>query len=232
MDLSSRGDLSEQMDEMSSYEDIRNVFSDLSQVNLVTFGYRPTLTWLSQLNLKPRERIHIVDVGCGRGDMLRQVGKWAVQRNIEVTLTGVDINPYAARVGQEMSTENQVIHWFTGDIFSFRSSEPVDIVISSLFTHHLDDARVVKFLRWMEITATRGWFINDLHRQRMFIGVYRVLSAVMRWHPVVKSDGQISIRRSFRAEDWRDLCRKAQLDLFSIQIKRYSPGRLCVGRIK
>ena len=51
---------------------------------------------------------------------------------------------------------------------------PIDFVVSSLFTHHLSDAMIVRFLRWMEATARRGWLIYDLQRQSCrihFIGL-------------------------------------------------------------
>jgi SAM-dependent methyltransferase len=164
--------------------------------------------------------------------MLRRVREWALRKDIRISLTGVDINPTVIRAGRATSNTNPPIHWFEGDIFSFESPQPIDIVISSFFAHHLDNAGVEKFLRWMERTARRGWFINDLHRRRIYFEMYRILGILCRWHTVVRCDGQVSILRSFRSQEWRDLCRRAQLDLSTIKIKQYSPGRLCVGRIK
>jgi len=36
----------------------------------------------------------------------------------------------------------------------------VDIVVSSLMAHHLEDEEIVALLRWMEATAQVGWFIT------------------------------------------------------------------------
>ena len=48
----------------------------------------------------------------------------------------------------------------------------MDIVVSSLMAHHLEDEEIIALLRWMEATAQLGWFINDLERSawscRMF----------------------------------------------------------------
>jgi hypothetical protein len=38
------------------------------------------------------------------------------------------------------------------------------VIVSSHFAHHLSDADLVRFLRWMEGAARLGWFVNDLHR--------------------------------------------------------------------
>jgi hypothetical protein len=42
------------------------------------------------------------------------------------------------------------IAYHTGDVFALQPERPVDFVVSSLFTHHLRDAEIVKFIRWME----------------------------------------------------------------------------------
>jgi hypothetical protein len=68
------------------------------------------------------------------------------------------------------------IAYHTGDVFALQPERPVDFVVSSLFTHHLRDAEIVKFIRWMEGTAKRGWFINDLHRHPVPFYVFRAMA--------------------------------------------------------
>jgi hypothetical protein len=58
------------------------------------------------------------------------------------------------------------ITYETGDVFALDPARRFDVVVSALFTHHLDDAQLVRFLRWMQATARLGWFVNDLHRHR------------------------------------------------------------------
>jgi len=35
-----------------------------------------------------------------------------------------------------------------------------DFIVSSSFTHHLGDADLVRFIRWMDRYAAHGWFIK------------------------------------------------------------------------
>jgi len=225
-------ELPEWMDEPCSYEDFRACLVDLAKVNRITLAHRPTLQWLGRLIAAPgrRKPLHIVDVGCGGGDMLRAIAKWAKRRGIQVALTGIDLNPYAARAAQEMNPEG--IQWITGDAYSYAPPEGIDIILSSLFTHHLSDPDVERFIAWMENTARCGWFINDLHRMRIDIHIFQTLSKTARWHRFVQHDGPVSIRRSFRIGDWQTLCKAAGVTLDKVQIKKRIPGRLCVGRIK
>ena len=51
------------------------------------------------------------------------------------------------------------IAWRTGDVFNYAPDPPPDFVVTSQFTHHLGDADVVRFLRWLEAHAGRGWVI-------------------------------------------------------------------------
>jgi hypothetical protein len=106
----------------------------------------------------------------------------------------------------------------------------VDVVISSLFTHHLADRDVVRFIRWMEQHARVGWFVNDLSRAPIPYHLFGWFARVMRLHPFVQHDGPVSIARAFRPEDWRGLCAEAGLREDDFQLLSYKPARLCMSR--
>jgi len=225
-------DLPEWMDEPCSYEDFRSCLIDLAQVNRLTFASRPTLHWLDELVAarKSTEPLRIVDVGFGGGDMLRRIARWATRRGIAVQLTGIDLNPHAARAAREFTSANVAIDWITGDAFSY--TEPADVILSSLFTHHLSEPDVVRFLAWMDSVARRGWFINDLVREKTPLQLFTVLSRLARWHRFVRHDGPVSFRRSFREADWQRMLSAAGIPLAAITLQRWTPGRLCVGRLR
>jgi 2-polyprenyl-3-methyl-5-hydroxy-6-metoxy-1,4-benzoquinol methylase len=230
------------MDEPCSYEDFRACLVDLAQVNRLTLASRPTLRFLDDLWRSnpthddesvmsvPPNPLRIVDVGFGGGDMLRRIAHWARQRGIPVQLTGIDLNPYAVRAAREWTPADAGIDWLTGDAFSH--TQPVDVVLSSLFTHHLPEAEIVRFLGWMEGVAQRGWFINDLVREAMPLKLFSVLAAASGWHRFVRHDGPVSFRRAFREDDWQRMAAAAGLPLHELKMQRWTPGRLCVGRLR
>lgn len=237
IDLEHRSDpaeLPEWMDEPCSYEDFRQCLIDLEQVNRLTFAYRPTLDFLDRLIAvgKPQRRLHIVDVGSGGGDMLRRIAAWAAHRGVDLELTGIDLNPYAARAARERTSAGLSIEWITADAFSYAPSSGIDVVISSLFTHHLSEIEIVRFLVWMESVASRGWFINDLCRERMPFHLFAILAKVARWHRFVQHDGPISFRRAFREDDWERMLASAGIRSGSVDLARRTPARLCVARLR
>ncbi len=76
IDFTSRAsprELPELMDGDCSYEEFRDCLRSLEQVNRWLLGYRPTLAWLERLPPKRHEPVHILDVGSGGGDLLRQI---------------------------------------------------------------------------------------------------------------------------------------------------------------
>jgi len=224
----SPSELPELMDSDCSYEDFRDCLRSLEKVNRWLLGYRPTLAWLERLPRGLRDPIHIVDVGSGGGGLLRQIARWARHRGIPVQLTGIDLNPYAARAAAESTPKELGITWVTGDAMAYWPERPTDIVVSSLTAHHLENEEIVTLLRWMETTARLGWFINDLERAEWS---YRMFGWV-RWHRIVRHDGPVSFRRAFRKEDWESLLAGAAVPREAVTVERWRPGRLCVGRRK
>ena len=232
VDLTRRAEpaeLPEWMDEPCSYEDFRQCLVDLQQVNRLTLAYRPTLHFLDRLieQRSPTGSLRIVDVGCGGGDLLRRVEEWARGRDVAVELAGIDLNPYAARAAREFTPGNSTIQWITGNAFSY--DRPIDIVLSSLFTHHLAEHEIVQFLAWSDSAARCGWFINDLARETIPFRFFGPWARVMGWHRFVRHDGPVSFRRSFREADWKRMLASAGIE--GARMQRWTPARLCVGHV-
>ena len=221
------------MDEPAGRDELRACLRDLARVNRWVLGYRPVLHWLKTVLPAPNSHpIHILDVGCGYGDGLRRVERWAHARRANVELTGLDLSGDTIGIAAEATSPTSGIRWMAADIFTYKPDKPVHMVISSLFTHHLSDADVIRFLRWMELHAVLGWFVNDLSRHPAPYYIFRAFSRAMKFHPYVQHDGPVSIARSFVREDWRRMCAAAGLNEGEVTIRGFTPGRLCVGRRK
>ncbi len=237
LDLSRRSTLSELMDDdATDFETFRACLVDLAKVNTLTLAYRPTLRFLDRLAASgrlPRTRpVAILDAGSGYGDMLRKIDRWAQRRGIAVALTGVDLNPWSRRAAEAATAPDCAIRFVTGNVLDYHSERGIDIVISSLFAHHLDDAALARFVAFMEGQARVGWFINDLHRHSLPYHVFRLLSRALGFHYFVQHDGPISIARAFRAAEWRAILARAGMPPGAAEISWRFPFRLCVARVR
>ncbi len=205
------------------------VMDDLASVSRVMLAHGPTIGFLQRATrtLPRGATISILDVGCGEGDLLRRIRRWTDRRGFEARLCGVDLNPRSAVAARARTPAASAIEYRTGDIFD--QDDCMDFVVSSLFAHHLTDAQAVGFLRWMERHAARGWFVNDLHRHRIAYHGFGIAARLARWHWIVRQDGQTSVARGFRPQEWRDLLQRA-----GVQARvRWKPlFRLCVENIR
>ena len=204
------------------------VLHDLSVVNRWTLAARPTLSFLAR-GLGSRSRFRLLDVGFGYGDMLRTICRWAAARGITAELVGVDQDPRSAAVAAAATNANAKIEFRTGDYRDVQG--PFDFVVSSLVAHHMSDREIVTFIRFMERTARHGWLINDLHRCRAAVIMFPLLTLALGVDRIVRSDGVLSIARSFRSGEWEYLLRTAGLPEGAARLVRYFPFRLCVERL-
>ena len=231
MSLAARSTAAELMDtDCTDEADYAACLADLAQVNTLTLARRPTLAWLgAALRRVPAgTAVSVFDVAYGHGDMLRTIASWAARRGRVVRLSGIDLNPGAAAAARAASP-GLALDLATGDVLAHRPAPAPDFIISSLFTHHLDRAQLVAFLRWMEAHAVRGWFINDLERRPFPYYGFQLLAWVMRWHRFVRHDGAVSVARSFRPAEWQALLTEAGVPG---DIRRRFPFRLCVSRLR
>jgi ubiquinone/menaquinone biosynthesis C-methylase UbiE len=104
-DFSRRSTATELMDtEPTSFEEFDGYLRDLERINVLTLGFDARLPSHSALakaravaNFPGGWPISVLDVGSGRGGMLRRLRKWARGKKLQLDLTGVDINPWSTK---------------------------------------------------------------------------------------------------------------------------------------
>ena len=205
-----------------------NVLHDLAQVNTITMARRPTLAFLNRA-VGRRQRFRLLDVGYGDGDMLRTIARWAKRRGIAAELVGIDLNPRSHAAARDATPADLAIDYRTGD-YADLAGEGWDYVISSLVAHHMTREQLVAFLRFMEAEARAGWLVNDLHRHGFAYTGWPLLAGLMRWHPIVRHDGHLSIARSYRPREWPPLL--AEAGVKGARVFRAFPFRLCVEKLR
>jgi 2-polyprenyl-3-methyl-5-hydroxy-6-metoxy-1,4-benzoquinol methylase len=174
----------------------------------------------------------VLDVGSGGGDMLRKIGLWAKKERMQVNLLGVDINPWAKKSAELISQPDVEIEYKTQDIFALDTGRQFDFIVSSLFTHHLSNDELMRFISWMDKRAKRGWFINDLHRHAIPYHFIKNTVDLLSSNRLIIHDAPISVSRAFTRQDWRLLLDRTGISQAHVRIAWHFPFRYSVSCVK
>lgn len=210
-----------------AYDDYSLCLDHLSLINSLTLAYPPTLKWIDKI--RPST---ILDVGSGGGDMMRKVWHHMRKHNVKVSITGADMNPHSKHYAQLKTHDAAPLIYVTNNAFTLDFPDKPDVIISSLFTHHLTDAELVNFIIWMDETAKEGWFINDLHRHAIAYYFIKAVTYVLPFHRFVKHDAAVSVARGFKRHDWEGFLMAAKIPISRYKIRWHFPFRYCVSCLK
>lgn len=210
-----RTDKEELMDDFSIGGDLlRDTLDKLENINRWLGGNKVTLSGLKTiLKNHPKDKeITIVDIGCGHGDILRDVAKWGRKNKYTFTLLGVDANPSAIDYANELSTEYDELSFKTEDIFSgeFQKRE-FDVVLATLFLHHFREPELVSFLKNTMQQTKIGIVVNDLHRNKLAYYLFLLLSLFIK-NKMIIEDGLTSVLRGFKRKDLKRISSKINIE--------------------
>jgi len=208
-----------------------DILRDLARFNRLMMGHRPLLRWLDRVTraAPPDESVTLLDVGCGYGDLLRAVRRWADKRGRRLRLVGIDLNPQVVEIARSATDTADDIAFEVADAVNFAPPYSIDLIVSSLLTHHLSDTEIVEFLRWMERSARRGWAICDLQRGAIPFHFIGLAGPLLRLHPVVTYDGRVSVTRALTRGEWRQRIAAARVAPAEIGWFMF---RFVIGRLK
>ena len=160
--------------------------------------------------------MHISEIGCGGGDNLRVIKHWCNKKNIEVKLTGIDINQESILFAEERQL-NKGIDFICSDYKLVQFDSLPDIIFSSLFCHHFADEELVKMMQWMHSHSTVGFFINDLHRHPLAFHSIRLLTKAFSKSYMVKHDAPLSVKRGLVKKEWDNVFSQAGIKRYKIE---------------
>ncbi|MFT6960127.1 MAG: 2-polyprenyl-3-methyl-5-hydroxy-6-metoxy-1,4-benzoquinol methylase [Polaribacter sp.] len=204
----------ELMDDFSIGGDLlKDTLDKLENINRWLGGNLMTVNSLKKvLKNHPKEQaLSIVDIGCGHGDILRDVAKFGRKNGYKMTLLGVDANPTAIAYANELSIAYPEVHFKTEDIFSeaFKKRE-FDVVLATLFLHHFKEESLVSFLENTLKQTKIGVVVNDLHRHTLAYYLFMLLSVFIR-NKMIIEDGLTSVLRGFKRKDLMQLSERLQV---------------------
>lgn len=192
---------------------LRDTLDKLGNINKWLGGNRVTLDGIIQLlKNQPKNKTYtIIDLGCGHGDILRQVAKYGRKHEYSFRLIGIDANQDAIAYATELSSEYPNITFKSIDIFSDQfETLNFDIALTTLFLHHFKEEEIKILLKKLYANANIGLVINDLQRSKLAYGLFKLLGLVIT-NQMIKQDGLTSILRAFKREELEEISQQLHL---------------------
>lgn len=203
-------------------EDMQQTLDELEVINNLLGGHQVVLNALDKLVLKYGaelpQPLHIADIGCGGGDTLLNIARWAQKRKILVKLTGVDANDYIVQMASKRCSQYAFIEIEQHDVFSQSfARNRYDVLVCSLFCHHFTDPQLVKMFGQLYQQAQMVVIINDLHRHWFAYHSIKWLTAIFSKSYLVRHDGPLSVWRAFKKEELRKLVLNAGIKKYNLR---------------
>ena len=223
IDFSKRSGDAEIMDDLDySGEMMDRTLGELEVINRWLGGNNVTINGIGKLlkGIAPDRTIHVADLGCGRGDMLILIDRWAKRNKLDVNLTGIDANQYVINGARKRLNGFPHIHLQAVNILSpaFQAKK-FDIVIGTLFYHHFSDEQLISFFLRLKEQANIGFLINDIHRHPLAYYSIKLLTKLFSRSSMVKYDAPLSVLRAFSRTELSSILSSAGIKNYTIRWK-------------
>ena len=185
--------------------EVADGYAMLARVNRFFSFASPFQKFLPQTLGEDRcHSLSLLDLGAGDGSLGEQLRRWAAARGWEWRITNLEPNIQAMR-------PNPSAHWVAASALKlpFRD-QSFDVVIASQMTHHLmSDDEACRHFREAWRVARHVLLLNDLHRNVILHSLLWVYLRLGGFSEHFRSDGLLSVRRSWRVREWQILAARA-----------------------
>ena len=212
--LSLRRRLPEWMDEPDIDPQMhRHALRGLERINLVSATV--SAIWAPIANLSGRQArtgLSLLDVACGAGDVPIGLVRRAHRQGVRLAVEGCDISSTAIAHAEARARRAEAnVRFFEHDVRSTPFERTYDVVVCSLFMHHLDEDDAVRLLQRLSSTARSLVVVSDLDRSRLGLMLAWMGTRLLSRSPVVHVDSLRSVRAAFTPIEAAALATRAGL---------------------
>lgn len=155
--------------------------------------------------------LRLLDVASGAGDMPIRLWRYAKRAGLPLEIDGADLSSDAVEYARRQAAEQGAdVRFFQCDALA-GTFDGYDIVVCSLFLHHLTEEQVVDVLRRMRGETTRQVLVHDLERGRLAWLLTFGGTRLFTTSDVVHTDGPRSVAAAFSRGELRGLADRAGL---------------------
>ena len=164
-------------------------------------------------NSQQSKTLRILDIATGGGDIPVALVKAAAIDGVQIEIVGSDLSESSVTYASQYALKKQAqVDFIQLDALNDPLPENFDVVMTNLFTHHLDPPDVIKLLIKMAGAAKQMVLVNDLVRSEISYALVWLGTRLLSRSPVVQYDGPVSVQGSFTGEEFLRMARKAGLE--------------------
>jgi 2-polyprenyl-3-methyl-5-hydroxy-6-metoxy-1,4-benzoquinol methylase len=157
-----------------------------------------------------RDELRILDVATGSADNPIALWELGQRAGINLRIDGCDISDKAVEMSQKAAKKaGAPSQFFKLNALNERLPAGYDIVMSSLFAHHLSEEEAVMLLTKMKESSRYMVVLNDLVRSFPSLVMVFMATQMLSRSPVVHFDGPASVRAAFTPEELKKLSARA-----------------------
>ena len=213
----------ELMDDFSMEgNELSSALQTIASINQKLGGNKLTLNGVKELlkSVDKSKSISICDVGCGNGDMLREIAKFGHSNGYQFDLIGIDANAYTIKEAIQLSENFPNINYIQENILHQQTNQVnSDITLFTLTLHHFSDDEINLILQDYLAKSKLGIVINDLHRSSIAYHLFQLVCFVFQLEEMPKKDGLLSILKGFKKEELIGFSKKINATEQTIQWK-------------
>ena len=162
--------------------------------------------------------LKVLDIATGAGDL--PIGLWrrGARSGFTLEIAGCDKSSVAVEhARQQAKRAAATVNFFELDALTGEIPSGYDLILCSLFLHHLSSDEALQLLRAMTQKAGRGILVNDLARSRTGLMLAYCGSRLLSQSKVVHADAPQSVRAACTMEEVEALAKQAGLSGFSVE---------------
>ncbi len=141
------------------------------------------------------------------------------QGELAIDVTGLDISSTAIATARQMANGLSNVGFQLRNVLAEQLPTGYDVIVCSLFLHHLSEKDAVGLLTRMHESGPRLVLVNDLRRSVLGYWLAQVACRTVARGRIVRVDGPRSVKGEFTIEEIKALCRRVGLRLATVKPK-------------
>lgn len=170
---------------------------DIALANTLFGGTRALLSALDDAATSLPSPASFLEVGCGTGEAIAAATRRCARRGLQLQSIALDID--ACLLARARGHAHHVV--CGSALLLPLADRSVDVVACHQVAHHFAGHALATLLREMQRVARHRVIVSDLRRSWLAAAGIWAVSFPLRFHPVSRHDGMLSVLRGFTGDE-------------------------------